>query len=210
MTRTLRRSLLALSFLVWASSPLFAQNNLFDLRVAEVNSNGELTYQNLSYTRFVSDGRFLVEGGYLHLPTFDYNEGWVGVGYRVIKQGGFQVYALAQVAAGTESAYFEPAILVSYARGKWAANAFMQRYSPAQEAGLGQWLWDPLEIQYTVAGRLALGASVYLYKADGGTWQTKVGPKASVSDKYGATEFRITHVNEGPAYEFQFRRIFVF
>ena len=45
---------------------------------------------------------------------------------------------------------------------------------------------------------------------DGGTALTKIGPKVSFADKYGATEVRVAHVNQGASIEYQVRRVINF
>ena len=210
----MRCVLAAMVLLTWAGTPAFAQNNLFDLRVAEINTNGDLTYQNFIFGKVFDDGKWMVEGLYLRVPGFvdypDYNEGSIGFGYRVMKKAGLQVYALAQIAKATDTNFFEPALQLQFLNGRWAGSGFIQRYMALSDAGTSAWLMDPLEIQYTVAGPVALGASLYAFKGDGGAWLTKAGPKVSVADKYGATEVRVGYVNQSASYEFQFRRIIVF
>lgn len=201
--------------MLWLGVPAFAQNNVLDLKPADVNFDGDATYRIFVYNRLFSDGKVLFEALHLRLPGVDtvagYNELSVGGGYRLVKRGGFQLYGLAHVAFATaDQKYFQPAALVQFASGKWAGSAFVQRYIALTDNAASAWLIDPAEIQYTIAGPVALGASAYLYRPNDGSALTKIGPKVSVADKYGATELRVVHVNQGASTELQVRRVIVF
>jgi hypothetical protein len=206
---------IAVTLLLWRAAPALAQNNVLDLKPADVNSDGDVVYEIFNYNRLFSDGKFIFEALHLRLPGLDtvadYNELSVGGGYRLVKRGGFQLYGLAHVAFATaDQKYLQPAALMQFASGKWAGSAFVQRYIALTDNAASAWLIDPAEIQYSVAGPVAIGASAYLYRPNGGSALTKIGPKVSVADKYGATELRVVHVNQGASTEFQIRRIILF
>ncbi len=216
MTPTfLLRSVIAVTLLLSACVPASAQNNVLDLKPADINSDGDVVYGIFIYNRLFSDGKFILEALHLRVPGLDifedYNEFSVGGGYRLIKRGGFQLYGLAHVAFATaDQKFFQPAALMQFASGKWAASSFVQRYIALTDNAASAWIIDPAEIQYTIAGPVAIGASAYMYRPNGGSSLTKIGPKISVADKYGATELRVAHVNQGASVEFQFRRVILF
>lgn len=189
-----------------------AQNNTLDLRVVEFDTDGTVTYQNFIYGRVFKDGRFLFEALHLRIPVVDYKEVSVGGGVRVVTAGDVQVYALGHIAKATDAVYFQPAVFLQDATGRLTGSMFLQHYTPVNSDGVHQWLIDPIEAQYVVAGPVALGGSGYFYKAPEVSWLRKVGPKVSVADKFGATEFRAARVSDGSTtgWEMQFRRILVF
>lgn len=191
------------------ATPAAAQDNVVDLRAAELNSSGDLTYQNFIYARTLRDGRVLLEALLLRQPYLDYNEFSIGAGIRVGRRADVQAYALVHVAAATDAKYVQPALFVQDAAGRFTWSMFVEYYAPVTSGGIQQFLIDPLEAQYAVRGPLTLGGSVYLWRAEGGTWLTKAGPKVGVTDKYGTTEFRVTRTNE-ETFEFQIRRIVIF
>ena len=80
---------------------------------------------------------------------------------------------------------------------------------PIGDVGITQWLIDPFDFQYNVGGPVAIGASSYFYRPQGGSWQFKIGPKISITDKYGASELTVRAANQGGV-EAQLRRVFVF
>jgi len=190
-------------------APAAAQPNVLDLRVAEISSAGDVTYQNFIYDRTFADGRIMFEAVLLRLPADDSNEVSIGAGYRVARLGDLQAYLLGHVAKATDASYVQPALMVLDTTGRLTGSLFVQHYTPIDDKGTHQWLVDSADVQYGVRGPLALGVSAYLYRPAGGDWLTKVGPKVSLGDKYGASELRIARVNRG-GYAFQFRRVFVF
>lgn len=190
--------------------PLVCQDNVLDLRVVEINADREITYQNFMYARSFAGGRFLAQALYLRLPRDEYNEVAVGAGVRVATMGDAAVYVIAGAGSATDANYAEPALLVQDAKGRFTGSLFLQRYVPLSSAGVGQWLIDALEVQYTVRGPLQLGAAFYAYQAGGGAWHTKIGPKLGVTDKCGSTEIRVAGVNHGGGHEIQLRRIVIF
>lgn len=213
--KILTGSVLLVALIFGLGAPAFAQNNVLDLKPADVNSDGDVVYGIFIYNRLFSEGKFIFEALHLRIPGLDvvgdYNELSVGGGYRLVKRGGFQLYGLAHVGFATDDQkYLQPAALMQFASGKWAASAFVQRYVALTDNAASAWLVDPAEIQYTIAGPVAVGASVYVYRPDGGSTLTKIGPKVSVADKYGATELRVVHVNQGASIEFQARRVILF
>ena len=215
MRSAARRTILAVAMFVAACAPAVAQNNSLDIRPADINSDGAVTYQFGSYNRLFADGKVLFEALYLRIPGLDvfddYDEVSVGVGLRLMQKGGFRMFGIAHYAVATDSAQFiQPALITDFSRGRWTASSFVQRYIAITDNAASAWLVDPAEIQFTIAGPLALGVSAYLFRADGGSALTKIGPKVSVADKYGATELRVAHVNQGASVEYQVRRIILF
>jgi len=196
-------------FLLVAAAPAAAQQNVVDLRLVEIDSSGDVRYQNFIYDRTSADGRFLFEALYLHVPPDDYHEVSIGGGYRVARAGDLQAYVLVHGAWATDGGYVQPALLLLDTTGRFTGALFVQHYAPLSDRGVHQWLIDSAEAQYTVRGPLALGVSAYLFKPAGSDWLTKVGPKISISDKLGATELRIGRINQG-GYAFQIRRLLVF
>jgi hypothetical protein len=211
LIRVLRRIVTAATaaLVIVVASPAAAQQNVVDLRFLEIDSHGDVRYQNFIYDRTSADGRFLFEGLYLRVPPDDYDEVSIGGGYRVLRAADLQVYGLVHVAEATDGAYVQPALLLLDTAGRFTGSLFVQHYAPLSDRGVHQWLVDSAEAQYTIHGPFAIGASAYLFKPAGGDWLTKVGPKIAVSDKYGATELRIARINQG-GYAFQLRRLFVF
>jgi len=207
--RGARLVLLSASIALAAATPANAQQNVLDLRVLELDSHGDLRYQNFIYGRTSSDGRLLFEGLYLRVPPDDYDEVSIGGGYRVVRAGDIQAYALLHLATATDGGYLQPAALVLDTTGRLTGSFFVQHYAPLGDRGVHQWLIDSAEAQYAVRGPLSLGVWAYLYKPAGGDWLTKVGPKISLADRRGATELRIGRINQG-GYAFQVRRLLAF
>lgn len=191
--------------------PAAAQNNLLDLRAVEFDADGAVTYQNFIYNRWFGDGRFMFEAVHLRIPTSDYTEISIGGGLRAGRVGDAELYVLGHVAKATDGTYLQPAALVVDSKGRFTGAMFVQHYAPIDD-GAQQWLIDPLEAQFAVAAPLSLGAAAYFYKAPGVPWLRKVGPKASLADRWGATELRVTRTSDGVVrgWETQLRRIFVF
>jgi hypothetical protein len=203
---------------------LAAQDNVLDLRFLELNSKGDVTYQNFIYAHNFDGGKWMAQAFYLRESSIDYGEFGVGAGYRVAAAGGFSGYAIAgaatSTAAGVHANYFEPAFLITGAQGKWSGSFFLQRYVAVDSRGVNGWLIDPVEFSYNFAGPFAIGASVYGYQPNGIDWQTKLGIKFGINDKLGTSELRVSAVNtpgglsanglSTSTTEFQFRRIFVF
>jgi len=200
--------LCALALLV-GRIPANAQQNVVDLRPLELDSSGDVRYQNFIYGRTSADGRFLFEGLYLRVPPDDYHEVSIGGGYRAVRARDLQAYLLLHVAGATDGGYVQPALLLLDTAGRFTGSLFVQHYAPLSDRGVHQWLVDSAEAQYAVRGPLALGVSAYLFKPAGSDWLTKVGPKISVADRLGATELRIARINQG-GYAFQVRRLLVF
>jgi hypothetical protein len=197
---------------LFAALPASAQSNLLDLRVVEFDTDGSVTYQNFIYNRWFEDGRFMIEALRLRIPTSDYTEFSIGAGLRAARLGDAELYALAHVAKATDGTYLQPAALIVDAKGRLTGAMFVQHYAPLDDTGAPQWLIDPLEAQFAVVAPLSLGAAAYFYKAPGVPWLRKVGPKASLADRWGATELRVTRTSDGMVrgWETQVRRIFVF
>ena len=63
--------------------------NVLDLRFMELNSKGDLTYQNFIYSRMLDSGKWMAQALYLRLASVNYSEYAGGVGYRVATVGGF-------------------------------------------------------------------------------------------------------------------------
>jgi hypothetical protein len=194
------------------TAPLACQDNVLDLRVVEVNSHHDVTYQNFIYARSLAGGKYLAQALYLRLPGIKYNEVAVGAGLRIASFGDASAYIIAGVGSATDANYAEPALLVQDTKGRLTYAVFFQRYVPLNNTVTvpGQWLIDPLEIQYAVYGPLYLGAALYAFKPGSDAWLTKVGPKLGVNDKFGSTEVRMTSVSQGGGHQVQLRRIVVF
>lgn len=212
LPKWIRLFLVSIVMLGGSSVPAWAQDNLLDLRLVEFNTEPTITYQNFIYDRFFNDGKVIVEALHLRIPIADYKEISIGAGYRIAEHGDLQVYALGHVGFGSDAAYFQPAALVVDTKGRLTGSFFGQLYAPLEDEGVRQWLVDPLEVQYAVSGPVSLGAAAYLYKAPEVSWLRKVGPKVSVADRFGASEFRITRANDGTTswWEMQVRRILLF
>jgi len=208
---------LAVAFVAMvAATPASAQDNVLDLRFVEFNTESTVTYQNFIYDRFFKEGKIIFEALHLRIPVIDYKEISIGAGYRLAAAGDYQLYGLAHMGFGSDptgdATYFQPAVLLLDSKGKVTGSFFGQLYEPVDDEGVRAWLIDPLELQVSVAGPMSLGISSYLYNPAEGQALKKIGPKVSVADKFGATEFRVTHVDDGTAtgWEMQFRRILVF
>jgi hypothetical protein len=201
-----------------APARLSAQDNVLDLRLLEINSKGNITYQNFIYARMLDSAQWLIQGLYLRESSINYSEVAVGAGYRVASAGGFSGYVIAglgngNAGPGADANYFEPAFYVSGTQGKWTGSAFLQRYVDLDSKGVNGWLVDPLEAAYNFAGPFTAGISIYEYQPVVGPQTTKLGIKFGVNDKLGTSEVRISNVNttgQAATAEFQFRRIFVF
>jgi hypothetical protein len=201
---------LSLCVILFASAPGDGQQNVLDLRLLEANEEGDVTYQNFLYSRTVGDSKLSFEAFALFLPQLDYEELGLGVGYRAFRLGQVAVSFLAYVASAADDDYFEPALLLLDSEGRLTGSFLLLRYVPLGNDGSDQWLIDPAEIQYRVAGPVSLGVSAYLYRPEGGSWLSKIGPKISIADRLGATEVAAREVNQGGGIEIQMRRIFVF
>jgi hypothetical protein len=201
------RSLLVLALL---PARMVCQDNVLDLRIVEFNTDRHVTYQNFIYARAFAGGKLLAQANYLRLPRIDYDEVAVGVGLRIASLAGTDVYVMAGVGKATDATYAEPALLALKSKGRLSGSVYFQRYQPVNDAGIVQWLIDPLELQYAMRGPISIGASFYAYQPEGGDWLTKIGPKLALADKHGATEVRVTTVNPGGGREIQLRRIVVF
>ena len=203
-------TLLALLALLARPAVLACQDNALDLRVAEFNAKRDLTYQNFIYARSFAGGRFIAQVNYLRLAPAKYSEVAAGLGIRITTVGDASVYVIGGFGRATDANYAEPAILVQDTKGRLTGAAYIQRYQPLSDAGVGQWLLDMLEVQYNVHGPFNLGAALYAYQAEGGSWLTKVGPTLSVNDRLGSTGIRVTSVSQAGGHEIQLRRILVF
>ena len=207
------KGLLAISFiglLLLAASGI-AQSGVADLRFLEIDADGDRTYHNAILSVGLGESRFSLESFWLFLPELDdYDEVGVGVGFRMFERGDLSISLLGYLASAPDDEYFEPALLVVDSGGRWTGSLFLLHYLPLGDEGIGQWLVDPLEIQYRIKGRVSIGVSAYLYRPDGGDWLRKIGPKVSLEDRLGATEIAVRDVNLGGEYEVQFRRLFFF
>ena len=204
------RLLLVLSIACPVPALASAQHNVLDLRLVEVDEDGERTYHNVLFSHSFGESRFSLEAFYLFLPQFDYEEPGIGVGYHALSRGDVEVSLIGYLASAPDDEYFEPALLALDGEGRWTWSVFLLRYQPLGDDGIGQWLVDPAEVQYRVGGSVSVGLSAYLYRPQGGSWLRKIGPKISVGDRRGATEVTVRSVNQGGDFEVQLRRIFVF
>ena len=118
---------IAVALLVVECVPAFAQNNVLDLRPADINSDGDVTYGLFIYNRIFSDGKIMFEALHLRIPSLgvfdDYNEVSVGGGIRLFKTGGLRLYGMAHYAVATDDArFFQPGVIMQFASGRWAAS----------------------------------------------------------------------------------------
>ncbi len=210
MRRGLSRMLCATILSLSVSSAANAQDNVLDLRLLEINSDRKITYQNFIYARSLASGKFLLQATYLRLPQIDYNEFAAATAIRATTLGDVSVYLMAGIGVATDDTYAEPALLLQDVAGRLTGALYVQRYIPLGESGVGQWLLDSFELQYAVHIPFTLGAALYAYRPDGGSWLTKIGPKIGVTDRFGSTELRVTTVSGGGGNQFQLRRIIVF
>lgn len=201
--------ILAAVLLVVGAGRAAAQEKILDLRLLELSEDGERTYHNLIVSYGVGR-RLSFEAFWLFLPQFEhYDELGLGLGVNLLRKRGVSLTLIGYLAAAPDDEYFEPALLAADGDGRVTWSLFVLRYLPLGSAGVEQWLVDPLEVQFRVGGRVSLGASAYLYRPDGGSWLSKVGPKVSVADRWGSSDLALRRVNEG-SWELQLRRILVF
>ncbi len=206
-----RRALLSVALMLLVAAPAGAQQNVLDLRLLELDEDGDRTYHNFLYSRSFGDSRLSLEAFWLFLPQEgDYDEFGVGLGYRLLTLGDTNVSLIGYLSSAPDDEYFEPALFAFDVEGKLTWSCFLLHYLPLGDGGIDQWLVDPIEIQYNVGGPVSIGASGYFYRPQGGSWLTKFGPKVSIADKYGASELAVRDVNDGGGLEIQLRRIFVF
>ena len=194
---------------LWPQAALHAQDNVFDLRLVEIDSHHHVTYQNFIYARSISGGKYVAQATFLKVPPGSYNEFALALGVRAATVAGAAVYLLAGAGRATDGNYAEPAILVQKATGRLTGALYVQRYVPLSQSGIGQWLLDMLEAQYAF-GAIYLGGALYAYQANGDAWLTKIGPKLGLTDKRGATEVRVTRTSRDGSPEILFRRIVAF
>ncbi len=189
------------------ATTLVAQNNTLDLRLVELNNQGQRTYHNFIYAH--TFGPTLFEIFHCRLPLIKYQETGIGIGCQMITIGDFTSYGLFHYSWATDNDYLEPGIFTIDAKGKLTGSFWIVHYIPINK-GVHQWLVDPLEAQYNIWRGVSLGASTYYWRPEGGHALIKIGPKVSLADLWGATEVRITYINNGDGMEFQLRRLFVF
>lgn len=203
-------ALVAMVLLFFCTVPLVAQDNVLDLRLVELNDDGDRTYHNFIYARTFPGGKFMFEAFHLRIPQDDYKEFTAGIGYNTQTIRDVRVYLFGHLATASDEEYFEPALFALDIDGKLTGSLFLLYYIPLGSDGVNQWLVDPFELQYAVAGPLSVGFSSYFWRPDGGPAIFKKGGKLSMVDKYGASELAVRHVSNGGGVEFQFRRIMVF
>jgi hypothetical protein len=201
------RSLLLLLCLTWTG---WAQNNVLDLRPAEWNEQGQVTYRNFIYSRYLAGGRFMFNAVHIRIPPASYKELAVGAGYNAVTLKNIHAYIIANLATATDDYYLEPSLFVIGNEKRWSGSFLLVHYVPLGQDGISQWLMDPFEVQYRVLGPLAAGFSSYYYQADGGEALTKAGVKLSYGHRYGAIEAAFRHVNHYGGTEFQLRTLFLF
>lgn len=190
------------------SFSVIAQENVLDLRF-EINDNGKITYYNFIYA--MNYGDFMFETFHLGMPEADdYTETVFGAGYNVLSLNEIAIYGLAHYCFASDDNYFEPTLFAVDVEGKLTGSLFLTYYVPLGDDGINQWLIDPIEVQYNVWESVSVGLSGYFWRPQGGSWFTKIGPKISIADKLGNTEFRISNVSDDGGIEFQFRRILMF
>ena len=207
----MRHSLLVAGGLLFVFAvSLGAQGHVFDLRLLELNDGGDRTYHNFIYARTFAEGKIMFEAFHLRIPQDDYKEFTAGVAYNAKTIGDFSLYLFGHLATASDEEYFEPALFALDVDGKITGSLFLLYYVPLGNDGVNQWLIDPFELQYNVAGPLSVGISGYFYRPEGGPSVFKKGGKLSVTDQYGASEVAVRHVNNHGGFEFQFRRIIIF
>jgi hypothetical protein len=198
---------IALSFLIFPVS-LMSQNNVLDLRF-EMNDDGKVTYSNFIYA--LNLGPFMLEVFHIRMPQADeYKETVFGAGYNVFAIGDIAIYGLGHYSIASDENYFEPAVFAIDVNGKLTGSLFLVYYVPLGDDGIRQWLIDPIEAQYNVWRSVSIGLSGYFWRPEGGSWFAKIGPKISITDKFGASELRISSVSDDGGTEFQLRRIVLF
>jgi hypothetical protein len=188
----------------------WAQNNVLDLRPAEWNEHGQVTYRNFVYSRYLAQGRFLLNAVHIRIPPASYKELAIGGGYNAVTVKNIHAYAIANLATATDDYYFEPSLFVIGNEGKWSGSLLLVHYVPLGSDGISQWLMDPFEIQHTVAGPLSIGFSSYYYKAAAAEALTKAGVKLSYGHRLGALEAAFRHVNHNGGTEMQLRALILF
>ncbi|MBN2356693.1 hypothetical protein JXO59_11320 [candidate division KSB1 bacterium] len=191
-------------------APLWAQNNVFDLRPAEFNEDGKVTYQNFIYSRYLADGKIFLNAVHIRIPPDDYREFALGAGYNAVTVHGFRGYIAGNVSLASDDTYFEPAILTVGGNNRLYGFLYLTYYVPLGGKGINQWLLDPFELQYTITGPLAVGFSSYYYKPEGAPSSNKIGGKLSYAYRYGSFDLAIRQVNMDRGIEFQFRTLVVF
>lgn len=153
----------------------------------------------------------MAEVFYLRAPqSDDYSEFSVGLGYQAINISDIAAYGTVHFTHATDDNYILPGLFLLDVAGRWTGSLWAVYYFPAGDAGIRQILIDPLEIQYNALGSVSLGLSAYLWKIEDADWFTKIGPKISVADTWGASEIRCTKVSQEGGWEFLLRRIVVF
>jgi hypothetical protein len=123
------------------------------------------------------DGNKVVWLGTLQDQTVDpaYREFQVGLGRAF---GTSQVFALALRAS--DGWYLQLVGTPSISRGRLSASAFVADYIPLQDGEVKQLLIDPATVLVKMAGRLSVGASYTMYKAQGLALKHAVGPTLQV------------------------------
>jgi hypothetical protein len=154
----------------------------------------------------------MAEAYFVGLPLADYTEFVIGLGYTPFSLSDIAVYATAHYSIATDDNYFEPGLFLLDIDGSWTGSLWGVYYVPLGDAGIAQILIDPIEVQYNFIENWSAGISGYIWKAEGLDWNFKFGPKLSIADKFGATEFRAAKWNEagGGGWDFQLRRLFIF
>lgn len=192
--------------------PVLAQDHVFDLRLAEVNDNGDHTYSNFIYVR--NAGSWMFEVFHLYIPGLsgasDYHENTGGVGYTFQTFGDVLIYGLAHLAKGSDEWYFQPALFALDVNGDLTGMAFILYYAPLGDEGLKQILVDPVTVKQHLFGNFYAGPHVYYWNADTVPDVLKLGGVATVVDKFGETSVTFRKVNHGGGWEFQLNRIFLF
>jgi hypothetical protein len=188
----------------------WAQNNVLDLRPVEWNEQGHATYRNFVYSRYLDKGRFLLNAVHIRIPPAGYKELAIGGGYNAVTVKNIHAYVIANLATATDDNYFEPSLFVIGNEGKWSGSLLMVHYVPLGQDGISQWLMDPFEVQFMVAGPLAVGFSSYYYKAAATEALTKAGIKLSYGYRLGAIETAFRHVNHNGGTEVQLRALLFF
>jgi hypothetical protein len=189
--------------------PLTAGENEIDLRF-EVDEGGDATYQLFSYTRTSTDGRFLFQSWLLGVPPSDYEELSAGAGYRVARLGEIRTYLFGQLATTNGGEFFQPGLYIYDEEGWLTGSLFVLYYVPLADQSDRLWLVAPIEIECAVSRSVAIGVRATYWRAEGEPSTSKVGPKLRISGKWGATEFRISKVNNPDEYQLQFGRTFDF
>ncbi len=199
-----------LFYLSLLAIPLWAQNNILDLRPLEIDDHGTITYQNFIYSRYLVGGKALLSAVHIRIPPDNYREFALGVGYNFASLNSVRGYLVASLSSATDDYYFQPALMGIGGMDRWFAFFYLTCYLPLGDDGINQWLLDPFELQYTLVGPLSIGFSSYYYRPNGGEPSYKLGGKMSYAHRYGSLDVTLRRTNRAQRLELQLRTVVAF